>query len=79
MVLDLGNNSLSRRIPKSLGQLQLLKSLHLNHNKLLGELPSSLQNLTSLDVLDLSYNKLSGQIAAWIGTAFANLVIINLR
>ena len=79
MVLDLGNNSLSGRIPKSLGQLQLLKSLHLNRNKLSGEIPSSLQNLTSLDVLDLSYNNLSGQILAWIGTTFANLVILNLR
>ena len=66
-------------IPKSLGQLQLLKSLHLNHNKLSGKLPSSLQNITGLDVLDLSYNKLSGQIPAWIGTAFTNLVILNLR
>ena len=66
-------------IPKSLDQLQLLKSLHLNHNKLSGELLSSLRNLTDLDVLDLSYNNLSGQIPAWIGTAFPNLVILNLR
>ncbi|XP_059595584.1 receptor-like protein EIX2 [Vitis vinifera] len=66
-------------LPKSLGQLQLLQSLHLNHNKLSGEFPSSWQNLTGLDVLDLSYNRLSGQVPTWIGVAFVNLVILNLR
>ncbi|XP_059595583.1 receptor-like protein EIX2 [Vitis vinifera] len=76
---DLGNNNLSGIIPKSLGQLQSLESLHLNHNELSGELPSSFQNLTGLEVLDLSYNKLLGEVPAWIGAAFVNLVILNLR
>ncbi|KAL6312594.1 hypothetical protein AAG906_005995 [Vitis piasezkii] len=79
IVLDLGNNNLSGMIPKSLGRLQWLQSLHLNDNKLLGELPSSFQNLSSLELLDLSYNELSGKVPSWIGTAFINLVILNLR
>ncbi|XP_034696265.1 receptor-like protein EIX1 isoform X2 [Vitis riparia] len=79
IVLDLGNNNLSGMIPKSLGRLQLLQSLHLNDNKLSGELPSSFQNLSSLELLDLSYNELSGKVPSWIGTAFINLVILNLR
>ncbi|KAJ9693308.1 hypothetical protein PVL29_012175 [Vitis rotundifolia] len=79
IVLDLGNNNLSGKIPKSLGQLQWLESLHLNHNKLSRELPSSFQNLSRLELLDLSYNQLSGKVPSWIGTAFINLVILNLR
>ncbi|KAL6334050.1 hypothetical protein AAG906_001804 [Vitis piasezkii] len=79
IVLDLGNNNLSGMIPKSLGQLQWLESLHLNDNKLSGELPSSFQNLSRLELLDLSYNQLSGKVPSWIGTAFINLVILNLR
>ncbi|KAL6334063.1 hypothetical protein AAG906_001822 [Vitis piasezkii] len=78
-VLDLGNNNLFGIIPKSLGRLQSLESLHLNNNELSGELPSSFQNLTGLEVLDLSYNKLLGEVPAWIGVAFVNLVILNLR
>ncbi|KAJ9693389.1 hypothetical protein PVL29_012241 [Vitis rotundifolia] len=79
IVLDLGNNNLFGMIPKSLGRLQLLQSLHLNDNKLSRELPSSFQNLSSLELLDLSYNELSGKVPSWIGTAFINLVILNLR
>ncbi|KAL6312480.1 hypothetical protein AAG906_021696 [Vitis piasezkii] len=78
IVLDLGNNNLSGMLPKSLGQLQWLESLHLNDNKLSGELLSSFQNLSRLQLLDLSYNQLSGKVPSWIGTAFINLTSLHV-
>uniref|UniRef100_A0A2N9G3Q0 Uncharacterized protein n=1 Tax=Fagus sylvatica TaxID=28930 RepID=A0A2N9G3Q0_FAGSY len=46
--LNLGSNSLSGKIPYSMGSL--------------GEIPPSMSNLTFLSQLDLSYNNLSGKI-----------------
>ncbi|KAL6312452.1 hypothetical protein AAG906_021668 [Vitis piasezkii] len=70
--LDLSNASISGFIPKWFWNISL------NH-RLSGELPSSFQNLSRLELLDLSYNQLSGKVPSWIGTAFINLVILNLR
>ncbi|GMN68190.1 hypothetical protein TIFTF001_037246 [Ficus carica] len=77
-VLNLKENSLTGKIPISIGFLTQMVILRLSNNHLIGKLPSSLKNYTSLKVLDIGENSLSGQIPAWIGKS-SNLVVLSLR
>ncbi|KAL6629147.1 hypothetical protein ACP70R_028912 [Stipagrostis hirtigluma subsp. patula] len=62
LILDLGGNNFSGRIPDSIGQLKRLEELHLDHNSMEGDLPSSLSNCTSIMTIDLKSNKFSGEL-----------------
>ncbi|KAL6629145.1 hypothetical protein ACP70R_028910 [Stipagrostis hirtigluma subsp. patula] len=62
LILNLGGNNFSGRIPDSIGQLKRLEELHLDHNSMEGDLPSSLSNCTSLITIDLKSNKFSGEL-----------------
>uniref|UniRef100_A0A0R0L144 Uncharacterized protein n=1 Tax=Glycine max TaxID=3847 RepID=A0A0R0L144_SOYBN len=58
--LNLSYNRLTREIPKSIGLLYELMSLHLEENYLVGDIiESHLTNLTKLEELDLTDNSLS--------------------
>ena len=73
-VIDVSNNSLSGRIPTSLGAITGLKFLKLSNNKLSGEIPQQLSTtLTFLGYLNLSNNQFVGPIpqGGQIGT-FSN-------
>ncbi|PIN14167.1 Extracellular matrix protein slit [Handroanthus impetiginosus] len=63
IILDLGENKLTGRIPIWLGEsIPELGVLSLKSNKLYGVLPSSLCHLAKLQVLDISGNNISGTI-----------------
>ena len=53
-VLHLNHNKL-KKIPESIGNLQMLQTLNLSHNGL-KDLPDTLSNLSRLKTFDLSYN-----------------------
>ena len=61
------NNSLSGKIPSSLGNLSLLFSLDLSDNYLTGPIPSSIGRLSQLLNLLLDSNQLTGIIPSEIG------------
>ncbi|KAF2320660.1 hypothetical protein GH714_029863 [Hevea brasiliensis] len=65
-------------LSESLGQLNLLQTLHLSDNRLSGAISSALQNLSILETLDLGNNRLIGNIPPWIGEAFPSLRILRL-
>ncbi|PIN25899.1 Leucine-rich repeat protein [Handroanthus impetiginosus] len=61
IILDLGENNFTGRIPSWLGKSMLaLGVLSLKSNKLYGALPSSLCHRANLQVLDISENNISG-------------------
>ncbi|KAM3240117.1 hypothetical protein ACQJBY_053668 [Aegilops geniculata] len=62
VILDLGGNQFSGKIPDYIGQLKRLEEFHLNNNNMSGELPSALSNCTNLITIDLKSNKLSGEL-----------------
>ncbi|PPD66217.1 hypothetical protein GOBAR_DD36906 [Gossypium barbadense] len=66
ILLNLGSNNLTGKIPPSLWHLNL-KMLNLRNNTMFGELPSTLQNSPNLIMFDLSENHFSGSVPAWIG------------
>ncbi|KAK2969202.1 hypothetical protein RJ640_024533 [Escallonia rubra] len=72
--LDLGSNSISGPLPKSLGRLSSLKSLDLADNQFNGNLPVSIGQLSKLERLSISNNMLEGVVSE---VHFANLS--NLR
>jgi Leucine-rich repeat (LRR) protein len=76
--LNLGTNSLSGKIPYSMGSLVKLKSLRLQNNSLSGDIPSSLKKCSSLGLIDIGDNHLSGTIPLWI-RQMTNLIILRLR
>ena len=53
-MLHLNNNKL-KKIPESIGNLQMLQTLNLSHNSL-KDLPDKLSNLSRLKTFDISYN-----------------------
>ena len=53
-MLHLNNNKL-KKIPDSVGNLQLLQTLNLSHNSL-KDLPETLSNLTRLKTFDITHN-----------------------
>lgn len=63
VVLDLGDNSFSGKIPDTIGQLKRLQELHLDYNSMYGELPPALSNCTDLITLDLRSNGFSGELS----------------
>ncbi|XP_059436273.1 LRR receptor-like serine/threonine-protein kinase GSO2 [Corylus avellana] len=58
--LDLSSNSITGRIPHSIGMPQKLKVLILRNNYLSGKLPPQWEDLKLLSVLDVANNNLSG-------------------
>ncbi|KAL6629139.1 hypothetical protein ACP70R_028904 [Stipagrostis hirtigluma subsp. patula] len=62
ILLDLGENKFSGKIPDSIGQLKRLQELHLDDNSMSGELPSTLSNCTNLITIDLKRNSFSGEL-----------------
>ncbi|PIN25898.1 Leucine-rich repeat protein [Handroanthus impetiginosus] len=63
IMLDLGENKFTGRIPSWLGQsMPGLGVMSLKSNKFFGVLPSSLCHLAELQVLDISGNNISGTI-----------------
>ncbi|TYI58309.1 hypothetical protein E1A91_D11G347400v1 [Gossypium mustelinum] len=77
VLLNLGSNNLTGKIPPSLWHLNLIM-LNLRNNTMFGELPSTLQNSPYLVMFDLSENHFSGSVPAWIGDKLY-LVILSLR
>ena len=53
-VLHLNHNKL-KKIPESIGNLQMLQTLNLSHNSL-KDLPDTLSNLSRLKTFDITYN-----------------------
>ncbi|KAK6288902.1 hypothetical protein POUND7_000443 [Theobroma cacao] len=78
-ILNLANNNLTGKIPRSFGSMPLLESLNLRSNNLFGEVPSALQDFAELMILDLSENQFNGGIPAWMGEKLSQLVVLNLR
>ncbi|XP_016718151.2 receptor-like protein EIX2 [Gossypium hirsutum] len=76
--LNLENNTLTGKIPPSLGHLNL-SVLNLRRNGMSGEIPSTLQHSTRLIMLDLSDNHFNGSVPAWIGVKLSKLEILSLR
>ncbi|KAE8781866.1 putative LRR receptor-like serine/threonine-protein kinase [Hordeum vulgare] len=70
-------NSLSGRIPDTLGNLVNMSLLSLSHNKLSGEIPQSIGKLERLTELYLMENNLTGQIPPSL-EGCKNLLLLNL-
>ncbi|GMN44606.1 hypothetical protein TIFTF001_013800 [Ficus carica] len=62
IILDLGNNQLSGKIPNCWTKWKNLLSIDLCHNILSGPVPSSLRSLASLQYLHLRDNHISGKL-----------------
>nr|XP_025648342.1 receptor-like protein EIX2 [Arachis hypogaea] len=81
--LDLSHNALALWIygnmPKSLGSLRNIQSIHFEGNHFSGEIPPSLHNCTQLRVFDVAGNKLSGTIPSWIGDNIRKLLVLSLH
>ncbi|KAG9442045.1 hypothetical protein H6P81_017899 [Aristolochia fimbriata] len=65
--LDLHENQLEGRIPRSLGYLISLQILDLSDNQFDEEIPAFVSNMTSLQSIDLSSNQLQGHIPLFLG------------
>nr|KJB45946.1 hypothetical protein B456_007G339700 [Gossypium raimondii] len=75
--LNLGSNSLTGKIPPSLGHINL-SMLNLRNNSMFGALPSTLQN-SSLIMLDFSENHFNGSVPEWIRDKHSRLKVLSLR
>ncbi|KAK1364273.1 hypothetical protein POM88_039834 [Heracleum sosnowskyi] len=56
VILNLGYNNISGRIPMSIGELVSLQTLFLRNNMLYGELPVSMKNCSNLGFVNLGLN-----------------------
>ncbi len=65
--LEVPGNGLTGPIPRELGSLVNLRSLHLYQNGLTRPIPGELGSLVNLETLDLSSNDLMGPIPAELG------------
>ncbi|XP_068304675.1 receptor-like protein EIX2 [Pyrus communis] len=65
--LDLGYNSLTGRLPDSLGNLKTLRFLKLWFNSFEGSIPKSIGKLKSLEEFYISNNQMSGSIPEGLG------------
>lgn len=65
--IDLNNNGLRGRLPKSLGHLSQLTVLNLYDNEIGGRIPASICRLKRLQMLRLGSNELEGPIPTDIG------------
>ncbi|PIM97298.1 Leucine-rich repeat protein [Handroanthus impetiginosus] len=61
-VISLSDNKFTGEIPKSFGNLTMLKHLYLDNNNFTGELPSELGNLNLVEI-NVRNNRLSGRIS----------------
>ncbi|XP_048442809.1 tyrosine-sulfated glycopeptide receptor 1 isoform X1 [Pyrus x bretschneideri] len=61
-MINLAANNICGVIPIEIGQLQLLRELHLNGNNFFGEIPDQISKLKYLELLNLSTNHLSGEL-----------------
>ncbi|KAG6670441.1 hypothetical protein I3843_Q064700 [Carya illinoinensis] len=84
--LDLSSNFVDKKIPLSIGMLQILGALRYcltlcvwRHNHLEGEFPSFFRNYKYLQSLDVSRNRLFGNLPTWIGESLPLLFCLNLR
>jgi len=75
--IDWGQQSLSRPIPSSMGNLKSLSWLNLSSNQINGSIPLSIGDMTSLRSIYLGKNELSGSIPATIGN-LKNLIFMHL-
>ena len=74
MRLDLSRNgaSLGGPLPRSLGELDVLKALNLSNNRFTGAIPDVVfSRLRCLELLDLSSNDLSGSLPAFDWSSYA--------
>ncbi|KAF3434737.1 hypothetical protein FNV43_RR21822 [Rhamnella rubrinervis] len=76
-IIDFSKNNFAGEIPKSIGNLKLLKGLNLSHNKLCGHIPTSLRNMSNLEWLDLSSNNFYGEIPMQL-SEMMSLAVLNL-
>ncbi|KAK6138289.1 hypothetical protein DH2020_027980 [Rehmannia glutinosa] len=79
IMLKLGNNNFSGKIPNSIGSLTYLQTLNLYGNKFSGHIPFSMQKCKELLKIDLSDNNLDGNIPTWMGTSLSKLLFVILR
>ncbi|XP_066321215.1 tyrosine-sulfated glycopeptide receptor 1-like [Miscanthus floridulus] len=79
VILDLGENNFSGKVPDSIVQLKKLQELHLGYNSMSGELPSTLSNCTNLTNIDLGNNNFSGELTKVNFSNLPNLKILDLR
>ena len=78
VALTLDDNGLTGTIPKELGQLSELRTLHLSNNALSGAIPSAMGSLDRLERLDLAANRLRDEIPAELGK-LSELQVLSLR
>ncbi|MBA0861311.1 hypothetical protein Goshw_026701 [Gossypium schwendimanii] len=76
-LLNLGSNSLTGKIPPSLGHINL-SMLNLWNNSMFGALPSTFQNFTFI-MLDFSENHFNGSVPEWIRDKHSRLKVLSLR
>ena len=76
--IDLGGFELSGEIPAEIGELSVLRELHLDYNLLRGGIPAELGELTSLSLLAMQGNDLSGEIPSELGSLL-NLTLLALH
>ena len=76
--LDLGGYELSGEIPAEIGELSVLRELHLDYNLLRGGIPAELGELTNLSLLAMQGNDLSGEIPSELGS-LSNLTLLALH
>ena len=79
IAIELSRNNLTGVLPRSIGQLKMLKSLRLSHNALRGALPQEVSHLRYLRTLHLADNLLSSSFPPAIGTLneIEDLVLTN--
>ncbi|KAL6629143.1 hypothetical protein ACP70R_028908 [Stipagrostis hirtigluma subsp. patula] len=78
VILDLGGNKFTGKIPDSMDQLKRLQEIHLDYNNMSGELPSSLSNCTNLITIDLKSNNFRGELTKVNFSNLANLKTLDL-
>jgi Leucine-rich repeat (LRR) protein len=79
VILDIGYNKFSGKIPDSIGRLKKLQELHLGYNSMTGELPSTLSNCTNLEVINLKNNNFRGELTQVNFSKLPNLKTLDLR
>ncbi|CAA2981176.1 LRR receptor-like serine threonine- kinase GSO1 [Olea europaea subsp. europaea] len=77
IVLDVSYNSLSGKIPTSVGNMTILDEISLSNNKLEGPIPDGICNLDYLRLIDLSENKLCGSIPSCFNPSTISHVYLN--
>ncbi|CAA7058652.1 unnamed protein product [Microthlaspi erraticum] len=66
LVLKLGDNQLSGKMPDIFLSGSNLTSLNVAHNQLVGKLPRSLSSCSSLEVLNVEHNKINDTFPFWL-------------